>query len=699
MPVRVRLQHTRYPHIGARSGYAQLGRYLDPARFEVDVHGAADSDADLPFVPGALRRPLRYLLQRRGMRWYKLSDLAAELGALWHGLGGRYDLVHFLDGEHAPQYLPGALRRTRARVKTVATYHQPASMLPRLIRRDVVAQLDHVILVASSQLEFFAGLLPADRIHVILHGVDTDFFHPQSTRAPDRRLRCITTGHWLRDWATFRTVAAALRADDRIAFEVVSSDAAAVAGSANVLVHQSVDDEALAKLYRSADVLFLPLTEATANNTLLEGMASGLPVVASQLSGVRSYLPDEAGLLVEGNLVEGFVAALRRLRADVDLRVAMGRTARARAEQLSWPKVAQRHGQLYERVVGAGAAAESVARRRARLASDDLISVVIPAYNAARTLPQTLASVLAQTHTALEVLVVDDGSTDATGDTVAGVSRIDPRVRLLPQLRAGVAAARNHGIEAARGAFLAVLDADDLWHPEKLAKQLARLHGAGPEAALVSCFKCKIDGEGRLLRVRPSAAERRQPTFRALLHANFICASAPLMRTALVRAVGGYDSSLRARGGEGAEDLKLYLELASGYRLEVVPEVLVAYRVGIASMSRRLDQMRRSHHLVLDDIRARIPDAPEAWFVRGRCRADLDAATRLATAGRWGEVWALVAGLVRRYPCRAACEIMSWHGLSFPGRIGALTARRFNGDVLDWGFASTSPVPRAREPG
>ena len=691
MVVRVRIQHTRYPHIGARSGYAQLGRHLDPARFEVDVH-AADGDAGLPLVPGALRR-------RRGMPWYRLSDLAAELGALRHGLGARYDLVHFLDGEHAPQYLPAALRHSRARVRTVATYHQPAATLERLVRRDVVAQLDHVIVVAPSQLQFFAGLLPADRIHVILHGVDIDFFRPSRARAPDRRLRCVTTGHWLRDWAAFRAVAAALRDDTRIAFEVVSSDPTAFAGLSNVLVHQSLDDKSLAGLYRSADVLFLPLTEATANNTLLEGMASGLPVVASELSAVRSYLQDEAGLLVEGNLVEGFVAALRRLSDDVDLRVAMGRAARARAEQLSWPRVARRHGLLYERVVGAGAGAEAATKRRARRASDDLISVVIPAYNAARTLPQTLASVLAQTHAALEVLVVDDGSTDATADAVAEVSRIDPRVRRLPQTRAGVAAARNRGIEAARGAFLAVLDADDLWHREKLARQLARLHAAGPETALVSCFKCKIDPDGRLLRARPPLGERRQPTFRALLHANFLCASAPLLRTALVRAVGGYDSSLRARGGEGAEDLKLYLELASHYRLEVVPEVLVAYRVGAGSMSQQIEQMRRSHHLVLDDIRARTPAAPEAWFVRGRCRADLDAATRLAAAGRWREAWALVVGLARRYPGGTACEIMSWHGLSFPGRLGALTARRLTGDVLDWGFAPTPPDPRAREPG
>jgi glycosyltransferase involved in cell wall biosynthesis len=662
------------------------------------VRGAADGDADLPLVPRALRPPLRHLVQRRGMPWYKLSDLAAELEALGDGLRGRYDLVHFLDGEHAPQYLPGALRRTRRGVQTVATYHQPASMLPSLIRRDIVAQLDHVILVAPSQLEFFAGLLPPDRVHVILHGVDTDFFRPPSTRAPDDRLRCITSGHWLRDWAAFRAVAAALRTDDRIAFEVVSSDAAAVAGLANVAVQESVDDQALAELYRSADVLFLPLIDATANNSLLEGMASGLPVVASQLAGVRSYLPDDAGLLVEGNLVDGFVACLRRLRTEVDLRLAMGRAARAGAEQLSWPKVARRHGLLYERAVGAEASPGAVPGRPARHAGDDLISVVIPAYNAARTLPRTLASVLAQTHASLEVLVVDDGSSDATAKIVAEASRIDRRVRLLAQARGGVAAARNWGIEAALGAFLAVLDADDLWHPDKLARQLARLRAAGPETALVSCFRCKIDGEGRLLRARPPGGERRRPTLRALLHANFICASAPLMRTALVRAVGGYDASLRARGAEGAEDLKLYLELACRYRLEVVPEVLVAYRVGAASMSRRTDQMRRSHHLVLDDLRARIPDAPEAWFVRGRCRADLDAVTRMAAAGRWREAGSLVAMLARRYPGSAACEIMSGHGLAFPGRRGALAARSFTGGVLDWRFAQISPALRAREP-
>ena len=93
------------------------------------------------------------------------------------------------------------------------------------------------------------------------------------------------------------------------------------------------------------------------------------------------------------------------------------------------------------------------------------VSVIIPAYNAADTLAETLASVVAQTWPNVEVLVVDDGSTDATADIVEMIAEQHHQVRLIRQTNAGVAAARNAGLREARGDLVAPLDADDLWHP------------------------------------------------------------------------------------------------------------------------------------------------------------------------------------------------------------------------------------------
>lgn len=115
---------------------------------------------------------------------------------------------------------------------------------------------------------------------------------------------------------------------------------------------------------------------------------------------------------------------------------------------------------------------------------DDLVSVVIPTYNRAESFVRAVDSVLAQTHQALDVIVVDDGSTDNTAERFAKRYGADPRVRYLRQTNRGVAAARNLGLAAVRGAYVALLDSDDVWKPWKLELQICCLR-AIPEAGMV----------------------------------------------------------------------------------------------------------------------------------------------------------------------------------------------------------------------
>jgi glycosyltransferase involved in cell wall biosynthesis len=113
-----------------------------------------------------------------------------------------------------------------------------------------------------------------------------------------------------------------------------------------------------------------------------------------------------------------------------------------------------------------------------------LVSVVIPAYNSEGTISSTLESVLEQTYGNLDVVVIDDGSTDATPKNVRAFFS-DPRVRLIQQTNQGVVAARNPGVQETRGEFVAPCDADDLWHPTKIEKQMKVMHAGGEELALV----------------------------------------------------------------------------------------------------------------------------------------------------------------------------------------------------------------------
>jgi glycosyltransferase involved in cell wall biosynthesis len=351
MPTRIRFEYTRYPHWGGRSGYVQLAHQLDKQRYHAILHGASDSDADLARWLAPLRPWLRRFVRRGRMPWYKLSDLSAEIEAFAGCLMTRFDIVHFLDGEHSGQFLPRLVRKSRlSTVRTVATFHQPPEVASEVVNTDLLRWIDHIVLVSPSQLPFFQEHVPQDRLHVLLHGVDAGFFHPAAMPNRTDRIRCITAGHWLRDWRAFENVARALLGVGGITFDVVTNRKVDLQHLPNVTIHAGIDDATLANLYRSVDVLFLPLVQSTANNTLLEGIASGLAGVITDLGAVRAYLPGGEAILVRENQVDAFVDALRRLQQDIDLRHELGRRARARAEELAWPRVIRNYENFYTRV-------------------------------------------------------------------------------------------------------------------------------------------------------------------------------------------------------------------------------------------------------------------------------------------------------------------------------------------------------------
>ena len=121
--------------------------------------------------------------------------------------------------------------------------------------------------------------------------------------------------------------------------------------------------------------------------------------------------------------------------------------------------------------------------------TDSLVSIITPCYNGEKYIAQTIRSVLEQTYENWEMLIVDDGSSDGSADIIRSFSEADPRIRLLQQENTGSAAARNAGIRAARGRYLALLDADDLWEPEFLSRQLEFM--ASHNALCVCCaYRC-----------------------------------------------------------------------------------------------------------------------------------------------------------------------------------------------------------------
>lgn len=243
-----------------------------------------------------------------------------------------------------------------------------------------------------------------------------------------------------------------------------------------------------------------------------------------------------------------------------------------------------------------------------------LVSVVIPAYNAERWVARTLESVLAQTYPHLEVWVIDDGSIDHTATVVDQIVQRDSRVRLIHQANAGVAAARNRGIQAATGEWIAPLDADDLWNPDHLAQQVACAETAPATVGLIYSWSVDIDAEDQPLSGF-HAATISGKVYATLLCHNFLGnASCTLIRRSVLLAVGSYDPQFQAQQVYGCEDWDLYLRIAAVAEFQVVSQFSVGYRKLTTSMSYQFDRMAQSHALMLEKVQHQQPELPPLLY-------------------------------------------------------------------------------------
>jgi glycosyltransferase involved in cell wall biosynthesis len=236
------------------------------------------------------------------------------------------------------------------------------------------------------------------------------------------------------------------------------------------------------------------------------------------------------------------------------------------------------------------------------------VSVVLPVRDGERFLAEALESILRQTYADLEVVVVDDGSTDGTADVLAGFR--DERLRVVRQEPAGLVAALQRGVAEARAPLIARMDADDVSEPERLERQVELL-GRRPRVGMVATWVAVIDEEGRELRreVQPSAHE---DLARRLLLRNPFQHGSVLLRRDALEAVGGYRADYGAN-----EDYDLWRRLTRSWELACVPEVLYRYRVHagavtqtdperIVQRERLRDELWRDYDPRAYDVRATV---------------------------------------------------------------------------------------------
>jgi glycosyltransferase involved in cell wall biosynthesis len=204
------------------------------------------------------------------------------------------------------------------------------------------------------------------------------------------------------------------------------------------------------------------------------------------------------------------------------------------------------------------------------------VSVIVPVYNRGPQIAPTLDSVLQQTLSPLEVIVVDDGSVDESATWIE--AHYGARVQVIRQPNGGVARARNRGLQQARGEFIAFLDHDDIWHPNKLERQIQALHSA-PDAALCWCLWREIEADGtereagKRLWEQPFWRGRSGWVFDDFTPKNILLsASVPLIRTHALREIGGFDPRTQP-----SDDWDCWLRLARRHSFVFLPETLLDY--------------------------------------------------------------------------------------------------------------------------
>ncbi|MCK9985524.1 MAG: hypothetical protein AzoDbin1_01996 [Azoarcus sp.] len=237
------------------------------------------------------------------------------------------------------------------------------------------------------------------------------------------------------------------------------------------------------------------------------------------------------------------------------------------------------------------------------------VSVIIPAWNAAWCVGRAIDSVFAQEYRDFELIVVDDGSTD---DTAAVLATYADRLQVVTKPNGGMSSARNAGIRAARGLYLAFLDADDRWLPYKLARQVAML-GSHPELAFCAAVATIEDLQGRTLGEWRGAQGRTADVAEVFENHTAVAggASAVLARRDLVTRLGGFDETLA-----GAEDTDLWIRLAAHGGFACIDEPMVVVLRRPDSVSRNFEAMRRGALTMIGKNRNLLPEELRDAFWR-----------------------------------------------------------------------------------
>ena len=333
--------HHRSVHHASNSGYSRLVEYISNAKI----------------VSGAVKFPYRLAKfisknsnQQAGN--YDSSSVLKEI-ELFHLLSNKQQqLVHYLNAERDIRHIikhRGFFKNTYF----CGTFHKPPSILKEQFSNiNYLKNLDGAIAVGSNQVDFLKNWLNLEHVKYIPHGVDTHFFIPDNSKKKDKTL--LFVGQHLRDFEVFNycvpKIAEQIK-DLKVNVVLRKEYNNKIKSHAAIQLFNGIDDTALRNLYQEASLLFLPLTDVTACNSILEAMACGLPIVTSDVGGNATYLNKTKNILVSPKNSGSFIEAIATLLKDEEALKTIGNSSYIKALEYDWEKISKQVLEFYKIII------------------------------------------------------------------------------------------------------------------------------------------------------------------------------------------------------------------------------------------------------------------------------------------------------------------------------------------------------------
>lgn len=342
----ISIVHRRIKHHAKHSGYSSVYEYMRLPHAEGGLISSI-----------ALKLPASIKWRLHTLRPQPVGDegLVPELKAISTTASSKPGICHFIYGEDTYFYTPLWQHKNK---KIVATFHYPPVRLNERVNRVLLKRLNAVLLMSESQRSWFEDYLPKDKIHVIHHQVNTDFFTPAETESSAKqndKIRIICLGGILRDMKLLHQVVIDLNEQlgvEKVQFDFLmpKKERAAFEQFENVTIHSGISDEELRSLYQKATLGFMPLIDCTANNAVLEMMACGIPIVCSDVGGISDYIDDKGAIMFSPSITSADISQqIQVLCSDAERLISMGQSNRVKAvEQFSLQATSEKLTSFYQ---------------------------------------------------------------------------------------------------------------------------------------------------------------------------------------------------------------------------------------------------------------------------------------------------------------------------------------------------------------